>query len=411
MYTKTHVFQDIVDIISKDYAGFLDKKQINCPDNYPITDEMDETEFVKTVQSYLLDFKDDHLIFTKKTNTMPFKGFKVRRYEDALYVTEIQGEERLQIGDKILMVNGISVEAFAKENGKILKSSVHERQAWNTAFPFVHTIKVQREAGFIELKLKEFDKPAYIPEYSGHLLDDQTVVIKITDFNQGEPIQQLITDNQQMLNDAENLIIDVRVNLGGNDLFYLPLFDYIFDRPLNISELFEQDDVMYTNYTENNCNLRIASLNAFLNQPIDAETKGILENEIKKYQDFSGKGLVVHDDNVDWKINGQRSPKNVIILTDNMCASSGDTFVKNVKKSPKVTVIGRATMGVIDYCNIVQKDYGDYIFSYSVSKMNEKYYCNETGVLPDIHIPWTPKHVEADVDLNYALNLCKKVKI
>ena len=119
--------------------------------------------------------------------------------------------------------------------------------------------------------------------------------------------------------------------------------------------------------------------------------------------------MVVHenDDDMDWKINGRPSPKNVIILTDNMCGSSGDTFVKNVKKSPKVTVIGRATMGVVDYCNIVQKDYGDYIFGYSVSKMDEKYYCNETGVLPDIHIPWTPKHLETDVDLNYALSFNK----
>ena len=142
MYTKTHVFQDIVGIISNDYAGFLDKKQINCPNNYPITDDMDEVEFVKMVQSYLLDFKDDHLIFTKKNNTIPFKGFNVRRYEDALYVTEIQSEERLQIGDQILMVNGISIEAFAKENSKILKSSVHERQAWNAVLPSIHTIQV-----------------------------------------------------------------------------------------------------------------------------------------------------------------------------------------------------------------------------------------------------------------------------
>ena len=41
--------------------------------------------------------------------------------------------------------------------------------------------------------------------------------------------------------------------------------------------------------------------------------------------------------------------------------------------------------------------------------MNEKYYCNETGVLPDIHIPWTPEHLENDMDLNYALSLCKEV--
>ena len=224
MQSKIEIFQDITDIIKKDYAGFLDKKLVNCPSDYSITDDMGEKEFVQTVQSYLLDFKDDHLSFVKKNNVIPFKGFKVRRYENALYVTEVQGEDRLQIGDKILTLDGVSIEEFAKENGKILKDYVHERQAWNGVLPSINAITVQRGSDFIELSLKEFDKPAYVPEYSLRSLDPQTVFIKITDFNQGEPIQQLITDNQQALNDAENLIIDVRVNLGGNDLFYLPLY-------------------------------------------------------------------------------------------------------------------------------------------------------------------------------------------
>ena len=111
----------------------------------------------------------------------------------------------------------------------------------------------------------------------------------------------------------------------------------------------------------------------------------------------------------DYVIDGRSNLANVYILSDLFCGSSGDTFVNNTKKSPKVTVVGRATMGIVDYCNVVTKDYGDYQFVYSVSKMNEKYYCNETGVLPDIHIPWTPEHLEKDMDLAYVLNLCNTV--
>jgi len=47
---------------------------------------------------------------------------------------------------------------------------------------------------------------------------------------------------------------------------------------------------------------------------------------------------------LDYTIQGQLNPKNVYVLTDVTCGSSGDTFLQNVKKSPKVTVVGRPTM-------------------------------------------------------------------
>lgn len=106
---------------------------------------------------------------------------------------------------------------------------------------------------------------------------------------------------------------------------------------------------------------------------------------------------------MDYTIQGQASPPNVYVLTDVTCGSSGDTFATNVKRSPKVKVIGRPTMGIVDFCNVVMMDYGEYEFGYSISKMNEKYYINETGVKPNVHIPWTPRHLEGDVDLEYVL--------
>jgi len=407
MYTKTEIFQDIVAIISNDYAGFLDKKHVNCPNHYRITDEMDEVEFVQTVQSYLLDFKDGHLIFTKKNDPIPFIGFKVRRFQNALYVTELQGEQRLQIGDEILALDGCSIEEFANEQYKILTDSIHERQSWNIALRLVDSIKIQRNHQIYEIDLKEYPRPTYFPEYSFKQLNSYTNYIKITDFTQSDPIQKIVQDNFKGLSEAPNLIIDVRLNIGGNDLFYFPLLDYLFDQKIKFSSLFESDEVSYINFTENNCNLWINTLKNYLQQPLDAETKQWIEMEIKKYQTYSGQGLLSLNQEIDYQINGREYPKNVYILSDVTCGSSGDTFVKNTKKSPKVTVVGRATMGIIDYFNVVTKDYGDYEFVYSTSKLNEKYHCNETGVLPHIHIPWTPEHLKQDVDVNYVLNLCK----
>ncbi|MEQ6356044.1 hypothetical protein ABNX05_15555 [Lysinibacillus sp. M3] len=67
--------------MKRDYAGFLDKKHSNCPENYVITDDMTDKDFVETIQSYLLDFKDGHLSFKAKKTEMPNRGFKVRRYQ------------------------------------------------------------------------------------------------------------------------------------------------------------------------------------------------------------------------------------------------------------------------------------------------------------------------------------------
>lgn len=409
MKQKTEIFRDVVGVMTKDYAGYFEKKHLNHPENYVITDDMDDIEFLQTIQSYLLDFRDGHLSFNMKNKKTAFKGFRVRRYENALYVTELHGEQRLQIGDKIVALDGVSIEQFEKVHSKILKDQVPERQYWNVALSNVNSIKVHKDNQLVEYDLEEYDSPSYTPEYSFRQLDSQTVYIKITDFMQSEPIQNLVADNEQALNEAQNLIIDVRMNYGGSDLFYFPLLDYIFERKIPVTEFFQQDEVMYTNYTENNCNLRIAVLNEFLAQPLDAETKAQIEEEIRAYSLNKGKGLLIVEEEWDYVINGRPVPANVYILSDTMCGSSGDTFVKHTKKSPKVTVVGRATMGIIDYCNVATKDYGDYKFGYSVSKMNDKYHCNETGVLPDIHIPWTPKHLEEDVDLNYVLNLCNTV--
>lgn len=177
MQTKTEIFRDIVDILTNDYAGFSEKRIVNRPNSYVITDDMDEIKFVQTIQSYLLDFKDSHLSFTMKNNTIPFKGFKVRRYQNALYVTEIQGEQRLQIGDAIIALDGLSIDEFEKEHYKILNDTVLERQSWNVGLTFVNLIKVQRDNQLFEMNLKGFKRPSYVPEYSFQQLDPHTIYI------------------------------------------------------------------------------------------------------------------------------------------------------------------------------------------------------------------------------------------
>ncbi|MGE8035696.1 S41 family peptidase [Lysinibacillus sp. NPDC093692] len=54
-------------------------------------------------------------------------------------------------------------------------------------------------------------------------MDNKTVYLKITDFSQAQPIQELLNNHKSDINHSHNLIIDVRVNYGGMTYF---IFQY-----------------------------------------------------------------------------------------------------------------------------------------------------------------------------------------
>ncbi|MEG0473116.1 MAG: S41 family peptidase [Solibacillus sp.] len=409
MYTKSEIFNDIVSILKNDYAGFEDKRKYNHPKRYTVSNNMDDATFTQTIQEYLHDFKDGHLSFRNKKSEIPFRGFRVRRCEDALYVTEVLGEQHLQVGDKIITINGESINYASYRYDKFLQDDVYERQMWNNVLQFVDHIEYERDGEPHELNLSQYDRPDYTPEYDLKQLNENTVYIKLTDFGHSEPIQKMLEEHEAILNSIQNIIFDVRVNYGGNDLFYFPFVGYTIDETVRASQIVQPDEVMYTNYTANNCDLWIDSLSNYLKQPLDEATKIVLEKEIEKFKMNYGVGMKKVEDNEDFTFEPKGTGKKVFILSDVTCGSSGETFIKNLKHSPKVKVIGRSTMGILDYFNVTTKDYGNYEFGYSVSKMYEKYHNNEIGTSPHIYIPWTPQHLVEDVDLNYALSLCESV--
>jgi len=102
-------------------------------------------------------------------------------------------------------------------------------------------------------------------------------------------------------------------------------------------------------------------------------------------------------------IEGGEFPKKVFVLTDLYCGSSGDGFVSIVKKSPKVTVIGRNTKGITDYSNCSSVVFDNKFFlGYSTSR-----FCgidSGNGILgvghaPHIYITWSSEHCYNDLDL------------
>lgn len=403
--TKEEIFEDIQKIMLNDYAGCLDKQHINRPSDYIVFNDMSDSAFVETIQDYLLDFQDGHLGFISKRVKLPNRGFLVRRYEDALYITKSIQEKNLDIGDRIVEIDGENILTVASKWSKRLEEKESERQKWDTVLQKSAYIKVEKAGKVFEMDLASYTSRPYKPEHTFKLIDNQTAYIKLTDFAEAAPILEIIHHNKKILDNINNLIIDVRVNYGGNDLFYFPLLHYVFAEHIEFTELFAEDEVMYTNYTERNCEMWIQGLEDYLKQDLDKETAQIIQEDINAVKNNNGFKEEFEEDN--FMIQGRCKPNHVYVLSDYSCGSSGDTFIGNLKKSSKVTVVGRPTKGIMDYFNVVTVDYHDFEFWYGISKMNSNYSINGKGVEPDIYIPWTPEHFKKDIDLAYVLNCIK----
>ncbi|KIL48377.1 hypothetical protein KR50_14130 [Jeotgalibacillus campisalis] len=111
-------------------------------------------------------------------------------------------------------------------------------------------------------------------------------------------------------------------------------------------------------------------------------------------------------------IKGTLLPKSIVVLTDNSCGSSGESFVETCKKSTKVKVMGRATMGLNDYANLASKSWDEgFVLMYPTSRLSridENKGMTGIGVEPHEYIAWTPEHLKTDVDLNMALSYLEK---
>ena len=108
-------------------------------------------------------------------------------------------------------------------------------------------------------------------------------------------------------------------------------------------------------------------------------------------------------------VGGKGVFEKIVILSDTWCEYAGETFIRLCKKSPRVTVLGRPTMGNIDYCNPVSILYeGRFTFTYPMSKTKaamEGRGLSGKGVPVDVYVPWTPAECTEDILLAKALAL------
>lgn len=409
--------------MNNDYAGWKDKAGCDRPEEFrrrmEESGELSNKQFQEIVEEYLLDFNDRHVFFIgenageEKAQTL---GFKVRRYDDRLYVTEVDAETQLQTGMSFVSVGGLTISELKEKHHRLLNENHPEREKWIPVLLQYAEGELDDGNEIRSFSFGSYDKTQFVPTYSVKKVSDDTLLMTMTDFMNPDAISQMVEENKELLDTTDKWIIDMRVNNGGSDSSFHSLFPYLL--PEEGLELSDPEDKMLMNCTEASAQRVIPELEAMLEQTEDKQARFVLNIFKREWDRNRGKGFVEFDFSElaggETFVKGSKHPARIIVMTDVMCGSSGDSFVELAKKSSKVTIIGRATLGVNDYANLVSAKWEEGFElmypSSRLSRIDKGEGMTGIGIRPHIHIPWTPEHLKEDVDLKKAFELLANPK-
>ena len=415
------IFRDIVATIVNDYAGYDEKKLRHDAMHFSAAFQELEEEgklndlvFMRMMNEYLVTLQDRNLQFRLKDSAeyqAHTNGFDVRSFGGKLYVTRVDQETRLAPGDQIAVMDATLPELFKKQMQKnCLAADVEERELWGPVLKMTNRMMIKRPDGTLKnITLKKYPLKKKLPRLGGRLIGKDTLYLDLPHFAEEEAVEKLIAAKEKSLGRCRKLILDLRHNIGGNETAFLPLLDYIFPEEVLVRDLYEEQG-LYTKYTENNCRRKKEMFAQYLSQT-DGAAKALVEELMAELDEKIGQGSVWEEDvelaEDETVVGGRCVAEKIIILSDTYCEYAGETFIQLCKKSPRVTVIGRPTMGNVDYCNPISVLYDDkFTFTYPISKTKaamEGKGVSGKGVAVDQYIPWTPVECTLDVILNRAL--------
>ncbi len=400
-----NIAQEIVSILTTDYSGKDDKKNLIGSQLLKTVEQLDEhdiSEFIQIVQNYLLTVQDRHVVFYSDTPSQTI-GFQVRRYKDALYVIHINPTitSDVQIGDCITAIDKIPVMELIHTVPNRSTDKHIDKEEWNILLSRAHSVTIVRNSNqSIVPLLKEFYAPES-PAYSLSVLSQETILLIFNDFTDYLQAEELLKANHAILSSTVNLIIDVRRNSGGIDSVWALFIELLF--PINYEVHIDEHTYLIT---PRNLNNRIKEISQYLQSTQDISVQEYL-NTLKQYKGNEG-WITMNTFTNPVLLTGSIFPKNVVILTDTFCGSSGESFVQIARLSPKVTLLGRNTLGCYDYSNVAYQHFESIncTLQYPTSRntaLDKGMGIDLTGIVPDIVVEWTPEHLTTDVDVNQAL--------
>ena len=413
--TKLEIFDDIVKTMRED-ASFCKDLKGGDAQKYRtlISEDMSDRDFLFLVSRYLATFKlVAHLGFEKR-GIDNFFPCLLRQYKGELYVVSAPEDSIIKKGHKIIAVDGVPVSEFIKKYPEFFFEKCEDRLGiiWGKILHYFDELTLQSPNGQYTVKLPLIGELPF-DGYKFSKLRDDICYLLFDDFAQEEPIAKLINAHSDEIVNSRYLIIDVRNNGGGLDTAFIPLLKFCLKEgdALCGKPILPEDKAEY-NFTENNVKERLKILEHYRGFA-EKENLPSFDREIARNKAFCGKGFVTEEngDGFTYPLQGTPLPERVFVLTDCNCGSSGDSFVQIVSTMEKVTVVGRPTMGILDYSNLAFKAYGDFTLYYPTSRrlaIDRGEAMGGKGIPVDIFVPWTPEFLQKDSDVEKVFEIINR---
>lgn len=413
------LLNDLFLTVRNDYAGWDAKHKRHNPSPFVTMlgqayydRRMSSLLVLQAVSQYCAGMRDRNLQFTlEQEGYEPFsRGFCVRRCAEGMFVDVVTQEIRLRPGDQVLAINRTAPERIVKNlPNPLLAADEPEREQWNGYLKMARDLTVRHADGSEEtLELARYpvegDAAPALQQP-----DPETVVLNPGTLNDAAALEAFVQAHQDQLDGCGRLVLDLRTSRGDDEEALLPLLPYIAAQDTTAGKLFG-DRRIRTNYTKKNCTRLIHMLTPYLVDE-DPELRRMALQLTAYYRDQSGRGWT--DEVEELPIPAQtpilrRGPEKVVLLTDTWCEQEAERFVQLAKQQGRAVLLGRPTMGTLDYSNPVTVEYDEFRFTYPISRTLASLEGNgvdERGVQPDICVPFTPAECTADLLLRKAQQL------
>lgn len=389
------LFAAIVQILRTDYAGMAEAASAFDPRYYTQAigqgwndGILDELLFLRYVNQMLACMGDRHLSLSLLPGEgyEPYDvGFRARRCGDALYVTEVDAESRLQVGDRITAING-GTPAHHRETiqKNFFYAETPEREDWTGLLKMAETVATER-LGEIELRHYPRADSTRAPALR---FVGATAVFDPGTLDGGGRAAALLAAHEAELSAADHIVWDLRRCNGTAESDILPLLGWLCTADTTEHALLGDTEI-YVNYTPRNCALRAAALRSIP----DAQ------DYIRELESKAGQGYVLETEPTASAPVHARA-RRVSVLIDTWCRDGGETLALAARRAG-ARLIGRPTMGTLDYCGdlAVVLD-GRYVFHWpsAVTRAaREGHSMKGIGIEPDEYIPFTPEETERDL--------------
>jgi hypothetical protein len=384
-------FIKIKNHVEQNYAGFKDKVSVNNISKYKeftaqkekvasLAENKSQCYFI--ISQWISYFNDHHLysslnaesiekIDPKKLQTdfpiekLAISDALIKKLEnvkgiEGIYTKKGEGfsiavlKNKNPFRDYVAVVVKSSDSKFA--NGTVL-AELKEKSAKEYFFLYnssnklaFSTIKPQDNeliSGFVKNGKEITDNENY--NFEAKLLNENTLYINIPSFSwEAKPmIDSLFAAQKENLSKSSNLILDLRNNSGGSDDTYSVISPILYTQPIKTIGV----DIWASNDNIKGWELILQDPN------MPAESKPEIQKMIDKMKLQVNQNLNIAEDYIDSSYTPLLFPKNVVILINEGCASSTEQFLLEAKQSKKVTLMGKNTMGTLDYSNLRESNF------------------------------------------------------